>query len=370
MTGVSGLHEEIEKDLYQILGVSRNATKAEIKAAYRKRARECHPDVAKDDPESERKFKELTFAYEILSDDEKRREYDMWGLEGLKRHGGMDYAGFTTFQDLIDMFFGGAFGSPFRTTRATSRREIRGRDIEVPVTITLKEVLSGVEREIAYERMVLCTECEGTGMMPGTHLSSCNDCRGTGQVTTRRDSFFGTFMTSRTCRTCGGTGRVMTHPCTRCSGEGRVRDIEKLKVFVPPGVEDGDHLRIRGKGDDGANGGETGDLYVEIGIEPDNRYIRNGETIYAEVEMDMVDAALGCEISMDSVDGPIKLKIPAGTQPGDILTVKGKGMPKRGGHKRGDMLITVKVIIPKKISTEQRRLLEKFRSLQKEKVES
>ncbi len=369
MTGVSGVHEEIEKDLYEILGVSRNATKSEIKAAYRRKARECHPDVARDDPESERKFKELTFAYEILSDEEKRREYDIWGLEGLKRHGGVDYAGFTSFQDLIDMFFGGTFGTTFRTTRPSSRVVVFGRDIEVSLNLTLKEVLTGVERELEYERMVLCPECEGTGLMPGTHLSSCKECRGTGQITTRRDSFFGTFMTSRTCRTCGGTGKVITHPCTKCSGVGRLKDNEKLKVFVPPGVEDRDQLRIKGKGDDGANGGEPGDLYVTIRIEPDSKYHRDGETIYTEIEVDMVDAALGREMTIESLDGPVKLRIPPGTQPGDVLIVKGKGLPKRGGRKRGDMLINVKVVIPQRISAEQRKILEKFRSLQRKKAE-
>ncbi len=363
------MHDEIEQDLYEILGVSRNATKSEIKAAYRKKARECHPDVAKDDPESERKFKELTFAYEILSDDVKRRDYDMWGLEGLKRHGGIEYAGFTTFQDLIDMFFSGPFGSPFRRTTTSSRVVIRGRDLEVPVSLTLKEVLSGVEREIEYERLVLCGECDGTGMMPGTHLNDCKECRGTGQITTRRDNFFGTFLTSRTCRICGGTGRVMTHPCSRCAGEGRVKKVENLKVHVPQGLEDGDHLRIRGKGDDGVNGGEPGDLYVEIRIEPDSRYIRDGETIYTEVEVDMVDAALGCEMNMDSLDGPIKLAVPPGTQPGDIIRVKGKGLPRRGGHKRGDMIVAVKVLVPKKISAEERKILEKLRGLRSENVQ-
>ncbi|MDD5747905.1 MAG: molecular chaperone DnaJ [Actinomycetota bacterium] len=356
------MREEINRDLYEILSVDRSATKEEIKHAYRKRAREIHPDVAPDDPEAENKFKELSFAYEILSDDKKRRDYDMYGLDGLRRDTGLDFSGFTSFHDLIDMFFGGGFRDPF-VSRTRTNVGVRGRDIEDEVEVALSEVLTGTEKEIEVSRYSICRECDGTGMMPGTHLSKCSVCGGTGQVSSRRESFFGTIISSSTCAECKGTGRVITEKCSRCGGEGRIRVNEKLRVSIPPGVETGDRLLINGKGDDGLNGGRSGNLYVTVMVREEPAFRRAERDLFTDIDVSMVDAALGTEIDIQTLNGNKKLKIPAGTQPSEVIRVKGEGVPRRGGGRRGDILVSVNVVVPKKLSGEERKILEKFRKL-------
>lgn len=354
------MRNDIDKDLYDILGVDRTATKAEIKSAYRYRARECHPDVASHDPDAERKFKELTFANEVLSDDEKRRDYDTFGLEGLRRGRGVDFGGFTSFSDLIDMFFGDNLNNPFMG-RSGSRARARGNDIETGVKVSLAEVSSGAEREIEVNRRATCAECEGTGMMPGTFMSRCTACNGAGQVSSQQRSLFGTFIRSATCPNCQGRGEVITEPCGGCKGDGRRVVSETLKVSIPPGVERGDYLRLKGKGEAGLRGGVSGDLYVVIDVKTDPRFERDERNLLTEVTVDMVDAALGGEVMLPTLDGEHRLKFHPGTQPGDILRVKGKGVPPRGGGRKGDILVRVKVSVPDKLSAEQKRLLEKFR---------
>jgi molecular chaperone DnaJ len=358
------LRNEIDRDLYEILGVGSSATAAEIKGAYRKKARECHPDVAGHDPDSEYKFKELTFAYEVLSDTDKRREYDAFGLRGIGRDVGIDYDGFTSLSDLIDMFFGGAFGGAFFRGGGRGGRA-RGRDIQTAFTISLDEAARGTDKQIEVERLAACEECEGTGMMPGTHMSRCDACAGSGQVRSTRQSLFGTFVSSTTCATCKGRGQVITEPCRQCKGEGRKWLTETLELKVPAGVERGDSLRLRGKGEGGLNGGPSGDLFAVIDVKPHPMFERDGKDLLTSMSIDMVEAALGTELDIESLDGDCKLKVNSGTQPGQVLKIKGKGMPERGGGRRGDILVRVDVTVPSKLNSEQKRLLEQLRSTRK-----
>lgn len=361
------MRSEIDRDLYEILGVDRSASDGEIKAAYRNKAKECHPDVAGHDQDGEYKFKELTFAYEILSDTDKRRDYDAFGLRGIGRDAGIDFSGFTSLSDLIDMFFGDAFGGT--SYRETGRRtRARGRDVQTSIVISLAEAAHGIDRQIDIERLAACEECEGTGMMPGTHRSRCAVCSGSGRVRSTRQSFFGTFISANTCPTCRGRGEVINEPCRLCKGAGRGWITETLEVNVPVGIDRGDGLRLRGKGEGGLNGGPAGDLYVVIDVEPHPVFERDGKDLLTSVTIDMVDAALGTELRIESLDGDCKLKVGPGTQPGQVVKIKGKGIPERGGGRRGDILVRVDVNIPPKLTNEQKALLERLRGIRKEKA--
>lgn len=362
------MHNDIDRDLYEILGVPHGASQAEIKGAYRARARECHPDVAHDDPDGELKFKELSFAYEVLSDAEKRGTYDAMGLEGLKRGAGVDFDGFGSISDLFDIFFGGGFPGGGPRQRGGRRGRERGRDMEMVLGVSLAEVLSGAEKEVEVTRMATCGECAGTGMKPGTRMNRCGACQGSGEVRRTQRSMFGTFIRSQPCSVCLGAGEVITDPCEKCAGAGRERVSEKIQVSIPPGVERGDRLRVRDTGEGGVRGGQAGDLYVAIDVERDPRFEREGSRLHVAASLDMIDAALGTEIDMESVDGEFKLKIPAGTQPGDVIKAKGKGLPPRYGGKRADMFVHVGIDVPKKLSAEQRKILESYRAAGKEKA--
>ncbi len=361
------MHNDIDRDLYEILGVPRGASQADIKAAYRKRAREVHPDVAHDDPDGEHKFKELTFAYEVLSDAQRRREYDAYGLEGLRRGAGIDFDGFSSISDLFDIFFGGGFRDPF--SRGPSRPgKVRGRDMEMLITVTLGEVVTGTEKEIEVGRRATCEDCDGTGLMPGTHMSTCDACGGAGQVRTTRRSLLGTMVSAQTCAKCGGAGQLITEPCAACGGSGLASVTEKIQVSVPPGIERGDRLRVRGKGEGGVRGGATGDLYVVVDVEPHPGFERSGTDLFTSVKVDMVEAALGTSVEMESLDGDFLLKVPSGTQPGDVVKAKGKGLPPRYGGRRGDILVRVDVSVPRKVSSEQKKHLQSYLEARKEKV--
>jgi molecular chaperone DnaJ len=360
------VHNDIDRDLYEILGVPRNSPAGDLKTAYRAKSSECHPDVAQEDPESEYKFKELSFAYEILSDPDKRNTYDTFGLDGLRRGAGVDLDGFGSISDLFDVFFGDGFGPTFR--RRGRRGRERGRDMETLVVVSLGEVLSGAEKEIEVTRMATCAGCDGSGMLPDTSMSRCETCLGTGEVRRTQRNFLGTFVRSQVCPTCGGAGEVINEPCAECSGAGRTRLTEKLQVSIPAGVERGDRLRVRDKGEGGVRGGATGDLYVVVDVRPDRRFERDGTRLYARVTVEMVDAALGSEIGLDVLDGEFDLNVPAGTQPGDVIKARGQGLPPRYGGKRGDMLVQVDIAVPKKLSSQQKKLLESYRESGKEKA--
>lgn len=362
------MHNDIDRDLYDILGVEKTASAADIKTAYRQKARECHPDVAHHDPDGEHKFKELTFAYEILSDAEKRRDYDMSGLDGLRRGAGVDFDGFSSISDLFDIFFGGGFADPFARRGPSARGKVRGRDMEMVVGITLAEVVTGIEKDVEVSRRATCEECSGTGMMPGSHISTCDSCGGSGQVRTSRRSILGTIVSAQTCAKCGGAGQVITEPCGNCSGTGLAAVIEKIQVSIPPGVERGDRLRVRGKGEGGIRGGGTGDVFVAIDIEHHPDFQRDGTDLHSSVTVDFVEAALGVEIEMGSLDGGFTLKVPGGTQPGQVLKAKGKGLPPRYGGRRGNILVRVDVSIPTRLTPEQKKLLESYLETRKDKV--
>ncbi|MBN2167904.1 MAG: molecular chaperone DnaJ [Actinobacteria bacterium] len=360
------MHNDIKKDLYEILGVSRSASKEDIKGAYRKKARECHPDVAHNDPEGERKFKELTFAYEVLSDPQKRRDYDTWGLDGLRRGAGSDFNGFGNISDLFDAFFGGGFTDPFggfTSNRSYASKKVRtdGRDLETIVSIDLEDVMAGIEKEVEIERQATCSECAGKGMKPDTKAVRCEVCNGSGHVRQAQRSLLGAILRTQTCTNCQGKGEVFTDPCEGCGGEGLSWVKEKVKVTVPAGVERGDRLRMLEKGEGGRYGGKTGDLYIAININPHEQFKRDGRNLYTTLVVDMEDAALGDEIVMNSLDGEFKLKIPAGTQHGDVIRVKGEGLPPRHGGRKGEILVSVQVSIPRKLSTSEKRLLQEFK---------
>lgn len=361
------MHNDIDRDLYEILGVGKSASAGDIKTAYRSKARECHPDVAQEDPESEYKFKELTFAYEVLSDPEKRRTYDTSGLDGLRRGAGVDFDGFGSISDLFDVFFGEGFGPGFRQ-RSGRRGRQRGRDMETLVVVSLQEVLAGTEKEVELTRMATCSGCDGSGMKPGTQMSRCETCQGTGEVRKTQRNFLGTFVRSQACAACGGAGEVILDPCEECAGAGRRQVAEKLQVSIPAGVERGDRLRVKDKGEGGVRGGASGDLYVAIDVARDRRFDRDGTRLFTRVTVEMIDAALGTEIDLPVLDGEFKLSVPAGTQPGDVLKAKGQGLPPRYGGKRGDMLAQVEVAVPRKLTHEQKKLLESYRVSGKEKA--
>lgn len=359
------MHNDIDRDLYEILGANKGSSQSEIKTAYRQRARECHPDVAQDDPDSEHKFKELTFAYEILSDPEKRRDYDMYGLDGLRRGAGIDFDGFGSISDLFDIFFGGGISDPF-ARRGTSGGRVRGRDMEMLVMITLQDVVTGVEKEVEVQRRATCEECGGTGLKPGTQMSNCDACGGVGQVRSSRRSILGTLVSSRTCPKCQGTGQRITDPCESCGGGGLTPVTDRIQITIPPGVDRGDRLRVRDKGEGGVRGGGTGDLYVVIDVEPYPNFDRDGIHLHTSVTVEFAEAALGGQKEMESLDGAFTLKITSGTQPGHVLRAKGKGLPPRYGGRRGDMLVRVDVSIPTRLTAKQKKLLESYLETRKE----
>lgn len=352
--------EKISRDLYEIIGVSPSADQSEIKKAYRARARECHPDVAPDDPESEGKFKELNFAYQVLSDPEKRKVYDTWGLDGLNGRATPDFGGFGfddfgSISDLFEAFFNEGFGGgPFRTSRSTARsRRFTGKDIHTSITITLEEVLTGTEREMNLRRRVACESCGGSGVEPGGS-TVCQRCHGSGRVETSRQSFFGTFMSSRVCPACGGSGEVIKERCRKCKGNGFEWEDSKIEVEIPPGVENGDRLLIKGKGEG------NGDLYVTVEVESHPHFEREGKNLLTSVAVDMVEAALGANVKVPSLDGDLQLEVPPGTQPGSTLRIKGKGLPELHRGKRGDILVQVDVSVPKHLTSGQKKILESY----------
>ena len=364
------MQNDIDKDLYEILGIDRSADQDDIKRAYRAKAREHHPDVA-DHDDAEYMFKEVTFAYEILSDPEKRRDYDAFGIDGLRRGAppGADFSGFTTFSDLIDMFFGGGFGGGFSTGGSRRPRvNNAGRDMETVLMLTLGEVNNGAKKKIDLRRGATCSECLGSGCAPGAESRTCATCNGTGQVRTQRRSFIGTIVTESPCTTCNTRGEIIEEPCKACRGEGRRQAQETIEVSVPPGVDRGDRLLVRHKGEGGGRGAPDGDLYVYVDVKPHSKFTRDGHDLYTTVTVDMVDAALGKKMDIDTLDGEQELKLRPGTQPGEIVRMKAKGLPARGGGRKGDIIVTVEVSVPKKLSGEEKKLLERVRDSRQEKA--
>ncbi|KAK2654699.1 hypothetical protein Ddye_014555 [Dipteronia dyeriana] len=361
-----------ESDFYSILGVSKNASKSEIKSAYRKLARSYHPDVNKE-PGAEQKFKDISNAYEVLSDDEKRSLYDKYGEAGIKG-AGMGMGDFSNPFDLFESLFegmggmGGGMGG--MGGRASRNRAVDGQDEYYSLVLNFKEAVFGVEKEIEITRLESCGTCNGSGAKPGTRPSTCNTCGGQGQVVSSARTPLGVFQQVMTCSSCGGTGEVFT-PCNTCSGDGRLRKTKRISLKVPAGVDSGSRLRVRGEGNAGRRGGSPGDLFVVIEVIPDPVLKRDDTNILYSCKVSYIDAILGTTIKVPTVDGMVDLKIPAGTQPNTTLVMAKKGVPVLNkSNMRGDQLVRVQVEIPKRLSSEERKLIEELADLSKGKTAS
>jgi molecular chaperone DnaJ len=349
-------------DLYAVLGVARDANDEEIKRAYRRLARELHPDI-NNDPMAERQFKEITAAYQTLSDPARRRQYDLFGQGG----GGPDLFPFGDMGDVFDVFFGGLGGR--RRTRTRPSRTRRGEDLYLRLGLTFEESVFGVRKEVVVDSLQECARCGGTGCEPGTHPSRCTRCGGAGQVQDVSRSVFGTVMTARTCPVCEGTGEEIAAPCGECRGDGRVPTAQTIAVDVPAGVSDGMELRVPAGGQQGRHGGPTGDLYLSLRVEPHPVFERRGQDLVCGLSVPMTTAALGAELEVPALDGSETIRLEPGTDPGTVIRLRGKGIPHLGRRGRGDLYITVLVETPKAKTKEERTLLERLAALRGEEVE-
>jgi molecular chaperone DnaJ len=345
-----------KRDYYEVLGLSRGASEAEVKKAYRRLAREHHPDANPNDAGAEERFKELTEAYEILSNPESRRAYDTYGHR-VPRAGASDPFG--GFQDIFEAFFGDRFGGSFFGDTST-RTPSRGSDAEVEVEVTLKEAAFGTNREVKVQIIRECSVCDGVG---GTRTRQCSTCAGVGAVRTVRESFLGQMMSTQTCPTCGGRGRIIEVVCENCRGSGRVSEVVTREIQVPAGIEDGMSIRISGAGHAGERGAPPGDLYVRVRVEEDPELMRDGDDLIHRMRINFVEAALGTEAEVPTLEGRIGVRIEPGTQPGTTLTLRGEGMPRLRRRGRGDLKVVVDVMVPTRLTDEQRELLNRFEAV-------
>lgn len=343
-----------KRDYYEVLGVGKNATDAEIKSAYRKKAKECHPDLHPNDKTAEERFKELNEANEVLSDEKKRAQYDQFGFDGpqMGGAGGFDFNGFGGgmggFESIFDTFFGGGMGGGARRNGP-----VAGDDLQHRITITFEEAAFGCEKSIDFFRNESCDTCGGSGAKPGTQPQTCPTCKGAGQVRTGS----GFMVTVRTCPTCHGEGKIVKEKCTNCSGTGRVRRKRNVKVRIPAGIQDGVSMVKRGEGEPGMRGGPAGDLYITVSVKPHKLFKREGNDILLEMPISITQAALGAEIDVPTLEKPVKQRIPEGTQTGTEFRIKGQGFPSLRGGARGDLVLRVNVEVPRKLSEKQKDLL-------------
>jgi len=349
-----------QKDYYEVLGVPKEASEKDIKSAYRKLAMKYHPDRS-DASDAEERFKEISEAYAVLSDADKRKKYDQFGHAGINsQYSQEDLFRGVNFEDLLrgfgfgggesifDMFFGGG----------RTRGPARGRDLRYDVNLTLEQVATGLETTIEVPRTERCPTCGGSGARPGTNPAVCSNCRGSGQVTRAQNTPFGQFVTSTPCPKCGGRGQIITSPCSDCSGTGRVHKTRKISIKIPPGVEDGQHLKLRGQGDVASQGGEPGDLYVVLNVLPHPQFQRADSDLLFEKPISITQATLGADVEIPTLNGRAKLRIPAGTQTGSVFRLKGKGLPRLQGLGSGDLHVKVKIKTPSALTERQRQLLE------------
>ena len=341
-----------ERDYYELLGVARDADEGEIKKAFRRLARELHPDVS-DAPDAQERFREVVEAYEVLSKTETRELYDRYGHAGL-RSGGFQPGTFD-FGSLSDLF-AAFFGDDLIAGRARSR----GADLAADVEIELVEAAAGVEREVPFSVAVTCKHCGGDGAEPGTDVTTCPACGGNGRLQQVSRSVFGEFVRTQTCPTCGGSGRRIETPCSVCDGAGRVIEERRLEVEIPAGIHDGQQIRLTGEGHAGALGARAGDAYLRVHVRPDPRFVREGNDIFSTVDLTMTQATLGATVTVPTLEGQHQIEFDAGTQPGAVVLLRGRGMPVVQGFGRGDHRVLVNVVVPRHLSDEQRRLLEEF----------
>jgi len=349
------------RDYYEVLGVPRDADDTAVKKAFRKLARELHPDVNAHDPDAEEKFKEAAEAYEVLSDPERRRTYDAYGHEGLKTGGfAPNFEGFGSISDLFGAFFGqGGFDAAFGGTRMRGGA-VQGGDVALAVSISLADAATGTSVEVSYDATAQCETCRGNGAEPGTPIVTCDRCGGAGQIQAVQRTRFGQMVRTALCDKCGGDGRIAESPCHTCDGRGMVAAQRRVKVDVPAGIEDGQRLRITGRGHAGERGGPPGDLYVVVRVAEDERFIRDREDLVTVVDVAAPLAALGTRISVPTLDGDVPLDVPAGTQPGETIVMHGRGMPPLGRGRTGDLRVVVNVVIPRRLNRKQKDLLEQF----------
>ena len=356
------------KSYYETLGVPKSASADDIKRAYRKLAGENHPDRGG----SADKFKEINEAYQVLSDTSKRSQYDQYGqtFDEAQRQGGgpAGYGAYNPFNgqdgvefDLGDIFSGMFGGQGFGG--GPSERRMHGVDLEMPISITFEQAAFGIEQEVSLEKKNACATCSGTGAEPGSKVVTCSKCHGTGQIKTTRRTIIGTMSSSSVCDQCDGTGKVPEKPCHTCKGIGIVRGDKKIKVKIPAGINDGQRIRVTGEGEAGYRGSEPGDLYILVRVKPSQQFKREEFDLFAEVPISFVQAALGANVNVPSLDGKeVQLKVPAGTQPGKVFRLSGYGVPRLNRSGRGDLFVTVRVKVPEKLSKKQRKLLEDFES--------
>lgn len=354
-----------KKDYYEVLGVSRSATADEIKKAYRKLARKHHPDANPGNEDAERKFKEINEANDVLGDPQKRAQYDQFGFvgdappppPGAGGFGGEPFfgggAGGDFFGDIFESFFGGNAGR----ARANPNAPRRGSDLEMAIRITLETAYQGATRDIEIPREENCPHCSGSGAEPGTEVETCPTCGGVGQVERATNTPFGQMVQVAPCPQCGGKGKIVLTPCKECHGSGRVRRSRKLEVKIPPGVDTGTRLRIAGEGEAGANGGPSGDLFIMLEVAADKRFQRDGADLHTKIDIAVPQATLGTTVTVPTFDGPENLDIPGGTQPGSVMRIKNRGMPKLRGGGKGDLHIHVRVTVPKNLSDKGKRLM-------------
>ncbi len=347
------------RDYYETLGIDRNASEDEIKGAFRKLARQLHPDVNKE-PDAEEKFKEINEAYGVLSDADKRARYDRFGKEGLGNMGGGFHDYTADFGDLFEEIFG-QFGFGMGGRRSGRKSPRRGRDLQMEVALKFEEAIFGVEKEIEFSRDETCSTCNGSGAEPGTNPTKCSTCGGQGEVRTVRQTFLGQMMQTAVCPACQGRGEVIVNPCKICRGGGLEHKKIKKKVQIPAGVDHGTQIRLAGEGGPGVYGGPTGSLFLVLNVQPHKYFKRRENDILLNLDINIAQAALGADIKVPTVDGDENLKIPAGTQPGKVFHMKSKGVPHvRNKNHRGDQLVIVNVEVPSKLTKDQRELMEKL----------
>lgn len=355
-----------KRDYYEVLGVQKGASDADIKSAFRRKAKECHPDLHPGDKAAEAQFKEINEAAEVLSDPEKRAKYDQFGHAafdpsmGGQGFSGGGFGGFGDFSDIIDQVFGGGFGGFGGGQQHTRSGPVQGSDLRYELTLTLEEAAFGVRKEIQIARKENCSTCGGTGAKPGTQPETCPTCKGTGSVRVQQQSLFGTVTTQRACSNCRGTGKIVKEPCTVCAGAGRIRKNTRIAVNIPAGIDDGQTISMRGEGEAGQRGGPRGDLFITISVRPHKTFKRRGYDLYLDMSIPFTTAALGGSIVVPTLKDTVKYAVPAGTQTGATFRLREQGVQRLNSSGRGDLFVTVNVEVPKRLNDEQRSLLEQL----------